>query len=158
MPIQDAFNVRSNVLTHTIPSQLGSFVSLESYMYLNGQTGDGGFTACVPTELGKISKLETHFSLAANELTSSVPTQLGRLSSISYMFNLDNAFSRRSSIPTELGKLSNMQGYMMLASNKLCGDIPTQFQALSSQVSIGWQVSTGSLIRNQHLHGNNRSL
>ena len=48
-------------------------------------------------------------------------------------------------LPTiELGQMVEMSKYFYMDSNKLCSDVPTQVQALSSSVSSGWQVSTGS--------------
>ena len=47
-------------------------------------------------------------------------------------------------IPTELGQLVRMTANFRLNSNKLCADVPTQVQALSSSVTSGWSVTTGN--------------
>ena len=49
-------------------------------------------------------------------------------------------------IPTELGKLTGVKSEFKLSSNKLCDDVPTQVQALSSGVTSGWAVTTGNQI------------
>ena len=46
--------------------------------------------------------------------------------------------------PTELGRLDQMTEYFWFHSNKLCDDVPTQVQALSSGVTSNWQVTTGN--------------
>ena len=53
-----------------------------------------------------------------------------------------NSFSGR--IPTELGRLDQMTAGFEFYSNKLCDDVPTQVQALSSGVTSYWQVTTGN--------------
>ena len=46
--------------------------------------------------------------------------------------------------PTELGRLNQMTQGFRFFSNKLCSDVPTQVQALSSGVTSYWQVTTGN--------------
>ena len=53
-----------------------------------------------------------------------------------------NSFTGR--MPTELGSLDQMTANFRFYSNKLCDDVPTQVQALSSGVDPGWQVTTGN--------------
>ena len=47
-------------------------------------------------------------------------------------------------LPTELGWLNQMTEIFRFHSNKLCSDVPTQVQALSSGVTSNWQVTTGN--------------
>ena len=48
--------------------------------------------------------------------------------------------------PQELGALVEITSSFQLFSNKLCSDVPTQVQALSSGVTSGWKVTTGNSI------------
>ena len=47
-------------------------------------------------------------------------------------------------MPTELGRLNQMTHSFQFQSNKLCDDVPTQVQALSSGVTSNWLVTTGN--------------
>ena len=47
-------------------------------------------------------------------------------------------------LPTELGRLNQLAGSFRFKSNKLCDDVPTEVQALSSGVTSDWQVTTGN--------------
>ena len=47
-------------------------------------------------------------------------------------------------LPTELGQLVQMTSLFRFYSNQLCDDVPTQVQALSSQVTSNWAVTTGN--------------
>ena len=49
-------------------------------------------------------------------------------------------------IPTQLGKMTKMFAHYDLTSNKLCSDVPTEVQALSSGVTTSWSVTTGNSI------------
>ena len=53
-----------------------------------------------------------------------------------------NSFTGR--MPTELGRLNQMTASFVFVSNKLCNDVPTQVQALSSSVTSYWEVTTGN--------------
>ena len=55
---------------------------------------------------------------------------------------MDAGFSKQ--IPTQLGRLSKVTKNFMIGSNKWCGDVPSQVQALSSGVTTNWQVTSGS--------------
>ena len=46
-------------------------------------------------------------------------------------------------MPTELGRLNQMTQAFRFYSNKLCDDVPTQVQALSSSVTVGWATRSG---------------
>ena len=52
-----------------------------------------------------------------------------------------NSFTGRT--PTELGRLNQVTAGFRLDTNKLCDDVPTEVQALSSGVSY-WEVTTGN--------------
>ena len=65
------------------------------------------------------------FVLSSNMLTSTIPTQLGKMTGITLRFKVDE--------------------------NSICSDVPTQVQALSSNVDAGgnsivWKVTDGNSI------------
>ena len=78
-----------------------------------------------------------------NSLTGSIPTELGMATAASILVLHENKLSSR--IPTELGKCTGVTKYFKLDSNRLCSDVPTQVQALSSGVT-NWFVTTRNSI------------
>ena len=48
-------------------------------------------------------------------------------------------------MPTQLGRLERMADFFWLASNKLCSDMPTELQALTSNMYY-WGITTGNSI------------
>ena len=108
---------------------------------LGGQQLEG----MIPTEIGllvKVSQLDFGECL----LSGSIPTELGALVELAEAFILGkNDLS--SSVPTEVGKLGKLTKDFQLYSNRrLCGNIPTQVQALSSSAAFGWRLASGTSI------------
>mmetsp|Transcript_45845 Transcript_45845/g.127245 ORF Transcript_45845/g.127245 Transcript_45845/m.127245 type:complete len:145 (-) Transcript_45845:486-920(-) len=65
-----------------------------------------------------MSKFEYWFDLSSNRFTRAIPTQLGRFTKLTHTFELNN--------------------------NQICGEVPTEVQALSNNVNNYWQVTTGN--------------
>ena len=94
------------------------------YLYSNR------FTGTLPTELGNMVKMTADFAVDLNSFSSSIPTQLGRLVKLGIKDD-------DPTIPMYTG--------FWLRSNFFCSDVPTEVQALSSQVAY-WGVTTGNSI------------
>ena len=92
------------------------------------------------------------FSLSGNPFMGQIPTQIGSLSKMISHFRLYET-SVTGSIPTQLGQLTLMVQYLQLQNNDLCGDIPTEVTALESNMAYGWPVDSfeGSLTTGNNL-------
>ncbi len=119
-----------NSLTGTIPSEFANLKSFSEGFYLR----DNCLSGTVPSQLGEMTLLEADFDMANNGFWGPIPTQLGSMTAISTGFYVEgNVLSQQ--VPTELGRLSDIVANFDIASNqKLCGDLPTEVQALSSNI------------------------
>ena len=134
------FDVRDNLLSGGIPSELGEVVHIVGDFDLSTNE----LTSTIPTELGNLISVDSRFDLGNNGLTSKIPTELGKLQISSFLVLASNELT--STIPTELGELDLIRNNFMLNSNKLCGDVPSQVSALSSNVEYGWFVTLDNFI------------
>jgi len=106
-----------------MPSELGAFNSqhggTRDAAYFEGF--DNMITGTVPTEFGYISASTAHLHLYQNSITGSLPTQLGQLSNAAL-------------------SVENLQ--VLLSSNSLCSDIPSEIAALTvAPYNSKWDTS-----------------
>ena len=90
--IDSYFNLASNKLTSSIPSQIGN-MSVSSFFYLN----ENSLSGSIPTEIGAAPFYKSVY-LDSNRLTGPLPTELGAL-----------------------GLITNNYAYFFLKSNSICG-------------------------------------
>ena len=146
-----SLSLRSNQLTGTIPSSIGSLSNLATLL-LDGNR----LTGAIPGSIGSLSNLNT-LLLNNNQLTGSIPPELGSLSNLIGLYLHDNQLT--GSIPPELGSLSNLTGFS-LYRNQLTGSIPPWLGSLSkltllylhtNQLTGTIPASIGSLSNLTHL-------
>ena len=84
----------------------------------------------------------------SNSFSGTIPTGETELRHITRSPPLAAAAALTRFTPTfpELGRLASMTSYFQIFSNNVCSDVPTQVQALSSGVTSGWAVTTGTSI------------
>ena len=110
--ITTELSLYNNEISGPMPSELGAFNSqhggTRDAAYFEGF--DNMITGTVPTEFGYISASTAHLHLYQNSITGSLPTQLGQLSNAAL-------------------SVENLQ--VLLSSNSLCSDIPSEIAALT---------------------------
>ena len=74
--------LNQNVLSGTVPTQLGDLVDLESL-----SLSDNSISGALPTELGRLVSIEGFF-FTENMLCSDVPTQVAALASVANDFEV----------------------------------------------------------------------
>jgi hypothetical protein len=102
----------------------------------------------IPTELGMLSVLTSHFNLASNGLSKSIPSELGALTRLRRVFDISSN-SLISTIPSQLGNLAtNLTRDFDLSSNQLCGTVPAEVGSLSSSMASSdtYEVTGGNYI------------
>jgi len=161
-----AVDVGNAQLGGTIPSQIGLMTDLEWVCF-----GSNEFSGEVPTQLGRLTKItsitEQGF-IGNNDFTpdafrlhyqppalaeTTIPSELGLWTGLrdgganggGYSSFMNNAHLG-GTIPTELGQWTALTANLNLESNNLCGDVPTQLEALSSGFSNTdtWKVTEGN--------------
>ncbi|CAB9502727.1 LRR receptor-like serine threonine-protein kinase [Seminavis robusta] len=127
------FSVNNNEISGTIPSEMGLLTNSE-HLGLSGNKLNG----TMPTELGlcKLSILEFH----NNELTGTLPSELGQLSSLRVFVLGNNILS--GAIPSELGQWTSMD---LFASwlNQFSGTLPSELGGM--RVATTFEVSEANL-------------
>ena len=128
--------LNANSLTGSIPSEFANLEALMEGLYLQSNCLSG----TVPSQMGEMTLLARDFYIESNGLWGSIPTQLGKLTAITSGFYMrGNSLSQQ--VPTELGRLSDIVSHFDISSNhKLCGDLPTEIQALSNQINPGYNI------------------
>ena len=112
-----------NVLTGSIPAELGELSGLES-LELPGNR----LTGTIPPELGRLTRLRS-LRLNHNRLTGPIPEELGEISGLRSLELNDNMLT--GLIPARLGRLTELES-LHLDNNRLTGDIPTALSRLTN--------------------------
>ncbi|HOH21278.1 MAG TPA: CARDB domain-containing protein, partial [Anaerolineaceae bacterium] len=127
----------NNLLTGSIPAELGNLSNLQRLYFNNNQLTDS-----IPPELGSLLNLQ-YVYFDNNQLTGGIPPELGNLSNLWVLSMSHNLLS--GSIPPQLGNLHISE--LWLSYNQLSGSIPWQLGNLSSlqRLNLGYNQLTGSL-------------
>lgn len=133
------FNLQSNKLTQSIPSELGMYTKLTSMFGL----GDNDLTGTIPTELGSLTGLTKNFLVYENKLSGCIPSELGELTELTSNFRLQSN-ELTCTIPTELGELSLMTLGFSVGSNTLTGPIPTELGSMTG-LTRGFYLQSNKL-------------
>jgi RHS repeat-associated protein len=159
LPLLQHLLLSNNLLTGSIPNELGSLTGL-TILKLDNNTLSGE----IPASLGNLPLL-TDLFLNNNQLSGSVPSSLGSLSNLVYLYLRNNQLS--GSLPSSLGSLAKLQ-YFYTGYNQLSGTIPTTLSGLSqllifdintNQISgalpdiSGWTKVTQINVANNQLSG-----
>ena len=105
----------NNLLTGTLPSELGSLTNLQA-LRLSGNR----LTGPIPAELGSLEHLQS-LRLSGNQLTGAIPAELG---SPEYLQQLWLHYNRLTgAIPQQLADLPNLDT-LFLSGNQLTGCVP----------------------------------
>ncbi|KAM1919990.1 hypothetical protein ACFX15_023857 [Malus domestica] len=162
-------DLSSNILTGTIPKELGKLTSL-----FNLNLGDNKLSGSVPSEIGLLTNLQ-HLNLAANDFSGLIPEKLDgcrellnlnlsrnkfnesiplQMASINALQVLDlSQNSLMSEIPPQLGNLMKLET-LNLSHNKLSGSIPSMFDNMLSLtvVDMSYNHLEGPLPNNKAFH------
>ena len=95
-----SLSLDSNLLTGTIPAELGNLTSL-NYLSL----GANSLSGSIPKELGSLANLTT-LSLFSNSLSGSIPSELGNLTNLTTLHLYSNSLS--GTIPSEVSDLPKL--------------------------------------------------
>ncbi len=112
-----------NVLTGSIPAELGELSGLES-LELPGNR----LTGTIPPELGRLTRLRS-LRLNHNRLTGPIPEELGEITGLRSLELNENMLT--GLIPARLGRLTELES-LHLDNNRLTGDIPTALSRLTN--------------------------
>ena len=112
-----------NVLTGSIPAELGELSGLES-LELPGNR----LTGTIPPELGRLTRLRS-LRLNHNRLTGPIPEELGEITGLRSLELNENMLT--GLIPARLGRLTELES-LDLDNNRLTGDIPTALSRLTN--------------------------
>ena len=129
-----------NSLIGTLPTEIGNWVKLQNgFQVTTYNTHGNSMTGKIPTELGRLGRNFTGCEKSDDDNTEEC--------TMFYGFDLGrNSFS--GNVPTQLGQLRKIRSYFGLHSNELCGTIPAEVSALSSQIvaagSTFWAVEAGN--------------
>ena len=129
-----------NSLIGTLPTEIGNWVKLQNgFQVTTYNTHGNSMTGKIPTELGRLGRNFTGCEKSDDDNTEEC--------TMFYGFDLGrNSFS--GNVPTQLGQLRKIRSYFGLHSNELCGTIPAEVSALSSQIvaagSSFWAVEAGN--------------
>jgi Leucine-rich repeat (LRR) protein len=138
LPLLQHFLVNNNLLTGSIPAELGNLTGLTILKLDNNS-----LTGSIPTTLGSLPLL-TDLFLNNNQLSGAVPSSLGNLSNLVYLYLRNNQLS--GSLPSSLGNLTKLQ-YFYTGYNQLTGTIPATLSGLSQLLvfDVSNNQLTGSL-------------
>lgn len=120
--------LQDNLLNGSIPSQLGSLISLQQFRV----GGNPFLTGEIPPQLGLLTNLTT-FGAAATSLSGAIPPTFGNLVNLQTLSLYDTDIS--GSIPPELGHLSELRN-VYLHMNKLTGSMPSELGKLQKLTSL----------------------
>ena len=115
-------DLTSNNLSGSIPSELGSLLSL-SELFASGNQ----LTGSIPATIGNLTNLLS-LRLSNNQFTGSIPSELGNLVNLSDLYLSGNQLM--GSIPSELGNISNLRDFTV-SDNQLTGSIPSELGNLT---------------------------
>ncbi|KAF8377213.1 hypothetical protein HHK36_030586 [Tetracentron sinense] len=117
-----------NLFNGSIPSQLGSLISLQQFRI----GGNQFLTGEIPPQLGLLTNLTT-LGAAATGLSGLIPSTFGNLINLQTLALYDTEIS--GSIPPELGLCSELRD-LYLHMNKITGSIPSQLGMLQKLTSL----------------------
>lgn len=100
-----SFDISSNPLTHTLPSQLGALTALT---FLS--VASTGITGSIPSAFARLTNL-VHLDVATTSMGGSIPSQIGLLTSLTSLNLADTGFATATS--GDLSKLVNLQSLVM---------------------------------------------
>ena len=129
------FDVSSNDLDGTLPTEIGLLTAVTSRVYMNGNSLKGS----LPSEIGSMTAMSSHMYFQCS-LNGTLPTELGRLSVLkTYLHAESNSFS--GSVPTEFGAMTGLFQYIHLQSNQLTGSLPSELGQTFNELpdSAGWK-------------------
>jgi hypothetical protein len=112
-----------NVLTESIPSQLGLLTNLIEFKLDQNELRGSLFT-----ELGKLTSLRV-LNLIDNNFEYTIPTEMGLMSNLEDMYMSSNRLE--GTIPSQLGLLKYLKG-LSLHSNHLTGTIPSEVYTMTN--------------------------
>ncbi|KAL5719917.1 hypothetical protein ACHQM5_012642 [Ranunculus cassubicifolius] len=166
----EAFEVVLNHLTGKLPVDIG--LTLPDLKTIN--IGGNQFFGPIPTSLFNASKLEV-IDLSGNNFTGKVPLEVGNLNNLRYL-NLEenslgsgktgdldfvtsltncsnlNIFSVYTNhlggkLSTSIGNFSKLLTFLLLAENRISGNIPSEIGNLQklSRIDLGENFLTGSI-------------
>lgn len=118
------FNLWNTRLTGTIPPEIGTWSSLESFSL--GEVPR--FEGSIPTEMGLLSNLKTFEIKLATAMVGTLPTELGQLTNLSA---LTLSFSNfQGTLPVEYSNLLNLEVLDVRVNDDLTGSVPTEYGRL----------------------------
>jgi Leucine-rich repeat (LRR) protein len=128
MMLTGILQLNDNNFSGTIPSTLGSLVSLEHILFDNN-----ALVGPIPTELAQCQNLKT-LSLGVNQLTGDIGPVINMLppslAELGLAFNLFNG-----TIPTSIGTFTDLN-WLGLSENNLIGTIPSELGLLSNLTTL----------------------
>jgi Leucine-rich repeat (LRR) protein len=127
LPSLQAFDVSDNGFGGYLISQIGNMANLRQLL-LRGNA----LTGPLPTDLGRLTNLQTVLDLSGNSFSSTIPTQLGLLTGLQRLYLNNNTLT--GGVPVELANLSTIQA-IRLDNNNLIGQIPSEICTLYSQLT-----------------------
>jgi Leucine-rich repeat (LRR) protein len=110
-------NLFSNLLSGSIPPELGNLVNLQVLDLDTNQLSGN-----IPPQLGNLANLQ-FFDLDTNQLSGNIPPQLGNLANLQF-FDLDTNLLSGNVLP-QLGNLANLDVFD-LDTNLLSGSVPPE--------------------------------
>ncbi|XP_042415359.1 receptor kinase-like protein Xa21 [Zingiber officinale] len=125
--LSDTIDLRFNLLTGSLPSDLGNLKNVENF-FVSGNRLRGQ----IPSTLGDCKVLE-YLALDANFFQGSIPSALGNLAGLKGLNLTKNNLT--GEIPQTLSSIDGLQE-LYLSHNELSGAIPESLQNLSSLFSI----------------------
>ena len=114
-----------NALPCPIPTELGRLRKIDSRLRLPY----GVFSSTIPTELGNLEQMTYDLDLDSNDLRGTLPSELGKLPISSDVYFTSNQLT--SSIPTQFGQLTTMSNDFGFDSNSLSSTLPTELGQLT---------------------------
>ena len=117
----EVFKLGGNMITGSIPSELGTLNLTELFLNNNTLTGN------IPSELFFMDSLK-YLNLGNNDLSGSIHSSLGNLSSIEFLKLSNN--NLKFSLPSQIGQLKNLTIFEA-GNNDLTGSFPSELTSLN---------------------------
>ena len=126
----------------TLPTELGRLTALES-LFVHESPGLSG---TLPTELGRCTALLHGASFAKTRISGTLPTQLGRATRLRQLWLNKAHFS--GSLPSHLGRMASLN-QLEVHANRMSGTLPSELHRLKLRQC----VLTNAQGPHQPLHG-----
>lgn len=120
-------------LTGTIPASLSVATNLK-VLKLTDIWGMGLTPTELPTEFGRLTKLEALGLSSATALKGTLPTEIGLMTSLRHIDLYGNTHLK-GMIPTEIGNLKELE-YLKLCYTGLSGTVPEELGTLSNLAEV----------------------